>query len=66
MAAIASTFFGLLSSGDRVVSIKDTYGGTSKLFLKFFPRVKMEAELCDTTDHEAIESAIARGCRIVY
>lgn len=66
MAAIACTFFGLLSSGDRVVSIKDTYGGTSKLFLEFFPRVKMEAELCDTTDHEAIESAIARGCRIVY
>ncbi len=66
MAAITSTFFGLLSSGDRVVSTKDTYGGTSKLFLEFFPRVKMEATLCETTDPEAIEAAIARGCRIVY
>ena len=36
MAAIASTFFALLSSGDRVVTTKDTYGGTSKLFLEFF------------------------------
>ncbi len=66
MAAVTSTFFGLLSSGDRVVSTKDTYGGTSKLFLEFFPRVKMEATLCETTDPEAIEAAIARGCRIVY
>ena len=66
MAAIASTFFALLSSGDRVVTTKDTYGGTSKLFLEFFPRVKMEAVLCDATDHEGIESAIAQGCRIVY
>ena len=66
MAAIASTFFGLLSSGDRIVSTKDTYGGTSKLFLEFFPRLKMEATLCETSDPEAIEAAIARGCRIVY
>ena len=66
MAAITSTFYGLLSSGDRVVSTKDTYGGTSKLFLEFFPRVKMEATLCETTDPEAIEAAIARGCRILY
>ena len=27
MAAISNTFFSLLSPGDRVVSIKDTYGG---------------------------------------
>ncbi|MFQ5789645.1 MAG: cystathionine gamma-synthase family protein [Acidobacteriota bacterium] len=66
MAAISSTLFALLSPGDRVVSTKDTYGGTSKLFLEFFPRMKMEAELCDTTDQEAIERAIERGCELVY
>lgn len=37
MAAINDTFFSLLSPGDRVVSIKDTYGGTNKLFIDFLP-----------------------------
>lgn len=66
MAAISNTLFTLLSPGDRVVSVKDTYGGTSKLFLEFLPRFQIEATLCDTTDHEAIEAEIAKGCNVVY
>ena len=38
MAAISNTLFALLSPGDRVVSVKDTYGGTNRLFLDFLPR----------------------------
>jgi cystathionine gamma-synthase len=66
MAAISNTLFTLLSPGDRVVSVKDTYGGTSKIFLEFLPRFHIEIELCDTTDHEAIEAAIAQGCQVLY
>ena len=66
MAAISNTLFTLLSPGDRVVSVKDTYGGTSKLFLEFLPRFQIEVVLCDTTDHEEIESAIAAGCKLLY
>ena len=66
MAAISNTLFALLSPGDRVVSVKDTYGGTNQLFIDFLPRQKVEVELCDTTDHEQIEAAIARGCKVVY
>jgi cystathionine gamma-synthase len=66
MAAISNTLFTLLSPGDRVVSIKDTYGGTNKLFIEFLPRFQIEVSLCDTTDHEAIEAEIARGCKVVY
>jgi cystathionine gamma-synthase len=66
MAAISNTLFTLLAPGDRVVSVKDTYGGTNKLFLEFLPRIGVQVELCDTTDHEAIEAAIARGCRVLY
>ena len=66
MAAISNTLFALLSPGDRVVSIKDTYGGTNKLFIEFFPRFQIEVSLCDTTDHDAIETEIARGCKVVY
>lgn len=66
MAAISNTLFNFLQPGDRVVSIKDTYGGTSKLFLDFLPRNKIEVTLCDTTDHEALEREVAKGCKILY
>ena len=66
MAAISDTLFTLLSPGDRIVSVKDTYGGTNKLFQEFLPRFNIRVDLCDTTDHDEIEAAIARGCRVVY
>jgi cystathionine gamma-synthase len=66
MAAISNTLFALLSPGDRVVSIKDTYGGTNKLFIEFLPRFGIDASLCDTGDHTAIEAAIGQGCKVLY
>src|SRR5512144_886168 len=66
MAAISNTLFTLLSPGDRIVSVKDSYGGTNKLFLEFLPRFGIRADLCDTTDHGQIEAAVAAGCRVVY
>jgi cystathionine gamma-synthase len=66
MAAISNTLFTLLSPGDRVVSIKDSYGGTSKLFVEFLPRFGIEAMLCETTDHEQIEAEVNKGCRVLY
>jgi cystathionine gamma-synthase len=66
MGIISSTLFALLCPGDRVVSVKDTYGGTNKLFTEFLPRYNVDVTLCDTTDHEAIEAAVAGGCRLLY
>lgn len=66
MAAISNSLFTLLSPGDRIVSVKDTYGGTNKIFTEFLPRFQIEVALCDTTDHEAIEAAIAPGCQVLY
>ncbi len=66
MAAISNTLFTLLSPGDRLVSVKDSYGGTNKFVLEFLPRYQVKVELCDTTDHEAIEAEIAEGCRVLY
>lgn len=66
MAAVSGTLFALLSPGDRVVSVKDTYGGTNRIFLDFLPRFGIEVELCDTTDHEQIEAAAAHGCSLLY
>jgi cystathionine gamma-synthase len=66
MAAISNTLFTLLSPGDRVVTIKDSYGGTSKLFFEFLPRFHIEPILCDTTDPDRVEAAVAKGCRLLY
>ena len=66
MGIISSALFALLSPGDRVVSLKDTYGGTSVIFLEFMPRFQIDVALCDTTDHEAIEAEVAKGCDVLY
>jgi cystathionine gamma-synthase len=66
MAAISNTLFTLLSPGDRIVSIKDTYGGTNKIFTEFLPRMQVQVQLCETSDHAAIEAAVATGCRVLY
>ena len=66
MAAISNTLFTLLSPGDRIVSVKDTYGGTNKIFIEFLPRFQINVELCDTTDHVSIEAAVAKGCKVLY
>ena len=66
MAAVSNTLFALLSPGDRVVSVKDLYGGSSKIFLEFLPRFSVSVALCDTNDAEAIERAVRGGCRMLY
>ena len=66
MAAISNSLFALLSPGDRVVSVKDTYGGTNQMFVDFLPHIGVAVELVDTTDHERIEAAVARGCDLLY
>lgn len=66
MAAISAAFFALLRPGDRVVSVKDSYGGTNKLFTEFLPQFGIEVQLCDTSDFEQIEAEVARGCKLLY
>jgi cystathionine gamma-synthase len=66
MGIISSVLFTFLSPGDRVVSVKDTYGGTNLIFTEFLPRFQIDVVLCDTTDHGAIEAEIGKGCKVLY
>ncbi|MDI7742146.1 cystathionine gamma-synthase family protein [Lysinibacillus fusiformis] len=66
MAAISNTLYTFLKPGDRIVSIKDTYGGTNKIFTEFLPKMNIEVALCETGDHEAIEKELEKGCTILY
>lgn len=66
MAAISNTLYTFLRPGDRVVSIKDTYGGTNRVFSDFLPNLNIEVSLCETGDHEVLEEAIRKGCQLVH
>jgi cystathionine gamma-synthase len=66
MAAISNTLFALLKPGDRVVSAKDTYGGTNQIFLNTLPRWGIDVALCDTTNPEEIEAEISKSCALLY
>jgi len=66
MAIISNTLHALLRPGKRVVSVKDTYGGTTKVFTDFLPEYGVEVQLCDTEDFDAIEAAVANGCDLLY
>lgn len=66
MGAISSTLLALLGRGDRVVSVKDAYGGTYLLFTEILPRYGVDCVVVDTYDQEALEREIAAGCDVVY
>ena len=66
MAAISNALFANLNPGDRVIVGKDTYGGTSKIFLEFLPQFDIEVSFCDTTDLDAFEQEINQKCNLLY
>lgn len=66
MGVISSVLYTFLRQGQRVVSTKDSYGGTNKIFEEFLPRMGLEVVLCDTLDHEEIERQIDLGCDVLY
>jgi cystathionine gamma-synthase len=66
MAAISNTIFSLVKPGERIVTVKDTYGGTNQLFREFLPKISVKVELCETSDGDQIEKEVLKGCRLVY
>ncbi|MEM7563124.1 MAG: cystathionine gamma-synthase family protein [Pseudomonadota bacterium] len=66
MAAISNVLGTFLKSGDRIVSIKDSYGGTNKIFNDFLPPLQIDVCLCETIDYDQIEVEVAKGCKLLY
>ena len=66
MAAISNTLATFVQPGDRIVSIKDSYGGTNVIFNEFLPPLGIDVALCETGDNGQLEAEIAKGCRLLY
>ncbi len=66
MAAISNTLGTFLRPGDRIVSIKDSYGGTNVIFNEFLPPLNIDVCLCETGDYAQIEAEVNKGCKVLY
>lgn len=66
MAAISGILFALMSPRQRIVSVKDTYGGTSFVFMDHMPRFNVDVTMCETHDQDEIEAETLKGCDLLY
>ena len=66
MGAITTSILALLKSGDHVVAQRDIYGGASKFFTQWLPKLGIETTLVDTIEYEQHERAIRPNTRVLY
>jgi cystathionine beta-lyase/cystathionine gamma-synthase len=66
MGAITTSILALLKSGDHVVAQRDIYGGASKFFTQWLPKLGIETTLVDTTEYEQHEHAIRPNTKVLY
>ncbi|MBW3595270.1 MAG: aminotransferase class I/II-fold pyridoxal phosphate-dependent enzyme [Actinobacteria bacterium] len=65
MAAISSVFMSFCAAGDRVVAVRQLYGGTYSLLRDRLPQYGIRGEFYDLDDYDGIERALD-GARMLY
>ena len=66
MGAITTSILALVQSGDHIVAQRDVYGGVTKFFSTWLPRMGVETTLVDTTDYEQHARAIRPNTKLIY
>ena len=66
MGAITSTILALLKAGDHIVAQRDIYGGVTKFFSEWLPKMGIETTFVDTTDYEQHARAVRPNTRLLY
>ena len=66
VAAIASSVMAFVKSGDHIISVKDCYSWTWKLFEEYLSRFKIEHTFVEGTDIGEIKDAIKPKTKIIY
>jgi cystathionine beta-lyase/cystathionine gamma-synthase len=66
MSAITTSILALLKSGDHVVAQRDIYGGATKFFTQWLPKLGIETTLVDTTEYDQHERAIRPNTKLLY
>jgi cystathionine beta-lyase/cystathionine gamma-synthase len=66
MCAITTTVLGLLKSGDHIVAQRDIYGGVTKFFTQWLPKLGIEVTPVDTNEYEQHVRAIRPNTKMLY
>jgi cystathionine gamma-synthase len=66
MGAITTTILSLLKAGDHIVAQRDIYGGVTKFFSQWLPRMGIETTFVDTNDYGQHARAIQPNTRMLY
>src|SRR2546421_11627317 len=66
MNAITTSILALLKSGDHIVAQRDIYGGVTKFFSQWLPKLGIETTFVDTTEYDQHERAIRPNTRLLY
>jgi cystathionine gamma-synthase len=66
MGAITTTILSLLKARDHIVAQRDLYGGVTKFFSEWLPKLGIETTLVDTTEYEQHERAIRPNTKLLY
>jgi len=66
MGAITTTILALLKSGDHIVAQRDIYGGVTKFFTQWLPKLGIETTFVETTSHEEHGRAIQSNTKLLY
>src|SRR5579863_9876585 len=66
MGAITTTILALLKAGDHIVAQRDIYGGVTKFFSEWLPKLGIETTFVDTNDYEQHAQAIRPNTKMLY
>src|SRR5437588_10033281 len=66
MAAITTSIFALVKSGDHIVAQRDIYGGATKFLSQWLPKMGVETTFVDTTEYEQHARAIRPNTKLLY
>src|SRR6266852_4049256 len=66
MSAITTSILSLLKSGDHIVAQRDIYGGVTKFFSQWLPKLGIETTFVDTTEYDQHERALRTNTRLLY
>jgi cystathionine beta-lyase/cystathionine gamma-synthase len=62
----ATTALLLLKQGDHVISSRDVYGGTYRLFMRVLQQYGLEFSFVETSDLQSLEAAMTPRTRLVW
>src|SRR6202140_4806446 len=66
MGAITTSILALLKGGDHVVAQRDIYGGATKFFSQWLPKLGIETTFVDTTEYDQHARAIRPNTKLLY